>query len=104
MLDFTLGMSGLVWGIVAIVAGIVVLAFPRILNYLIGVYMIISGILWLLGGAWIPGILSLVVGIIVMIFPTILNYLLAAYLILLGFWYIFIGGALVLGIQICFPP
>ena len=32
-------------GILALVAGIVVLAFPKILNYVIGVYLIVIGLI-----------------------------------------------------------
>lgn len=78
--------SGLWAGIIAIVFGVVVMTFPRILNYLIGIFMLISGIGWLFGGSWLPGIVSILFGIIVLIFPTILNYLVGIYLILLGLW------------------
>jgi hypothetical protein len=33
------------WGIVSIIFGIMVLAYPKILNYLIALYLIISGML-----------------------------------------------------------
>jgi hypothetical protein len=96
---FNLEINGLLAGIIAIVAGVLVIAFPRILNYLIGIYMLAFGILWMWDGAWLPGILSLLFGIVVMIFPAILNYLVATYLVLLGLWLIFgVEAALIVGI------
>lgn len=38
----------LLWGIVSIVFGLVILAAPKILNYLIAVYLIITGIVMVL--------------------------------------------------------
>ncbi len=40
-----LNVSGLIAGILAILGGIVVIVWPRILAYIIGVYLIIVGIL-----------------------------------------------------------
>jgi hypothetical protein len=85
-------LSGLIGGIVALIIGILILIFPRILNYLVGIGLIIFGILGILGGSWVMGILSLVFGIVVMIFPRILNYLIGAYLIIVGLWFIFTFG------------
>jgi Protein of unknown function (DUF3096). len=38
-----LGITGLVMGVIALIFGIVILVFPRILNYLIGAFLIIAG-------------------------------------------------------------
>ena len=38
-----LSVSGLVAGIISIVAGVVVLIWPKILAYIIGIYLIIIG-------------------------------------------------------------
>ena len=38
----------LLWGIISIIFGIIVLAFPKILNYLIALYLIITGVLMVL--------------------------------------------------------
>lgn len=38
----------LLWGIVSIIFGIIVLIFPKIINYLIALYLIIVGILMVL--------------------------------------------------------
>ena len=38
----------LLWGILSIVFGITVLLFPKILNYLVALYLIISGLVMLL--------------------------------------------------------
>jgi len=44
-----LGISGLIGGILAILFGIFILIFPRILNYLVAFYFIIIGIIMLIG-------------------------------------------------------
>jgi len=38
-----LGIAGLAMGILAVVFGILVLVFPKILNYLIGIFLIVTG-------------------------------------------------------------
>jgi uncharacterized membrane protein HdeD (DUF308 family) len=40
-----ISISGLIGGILAIVAGFIVMVWPRILAYIIGIYLIIVGIL-----------------------------------------------------------
>ncbi len=35
--------------LIALIAGIVILVYPRILNYVIGIYLIATGVLGLLG-------------------------------------------------------
>ncbi len=35
--------TGLVMGVIALIFGIVVLIFPKILNYLVGAFLIIAG-------------------------------------------------------------
>lgn len=42
---FTASTLGLWMGIVSLICGIIVMIFPRILNYLIGIYLIITGVL-----------------------------------------------------------
>jgi len=86
-----LGILGGSWvmGILSLVFGIVVMIFPRILNYLIGAYLIIVG-LWFIftfGFAMVPlitGIIMLVFGIIVFIFPAIINVLIGIAFIIQG--------------------
>ncbi len=39
------GVGLLLLGIISLVAGIIVMIFPKILNYLVGIYFIISGII-----------------------------------------------------------
>ena len=36
------------WGIISIIFGIMVLAYPKILNYLVALYLIVSGLLMIL--------------------------------------------------------
>ncbi|MCL2149371.1 MAG: DUF3096 domain-containing protein [Dehalococcoidia bacterium] len=93
-----LSIGGLWFGIVAITLGVIVIAFPRILNYLIAGIAILFGILWIIGGAWLPGIVSLLFGLAILVFPAFWNYLVAGYLILMGVWLIFGADAMVVGI------
>ncbi|MDO8473834.1 MAG: DUF3096 domain-containing protein [Dehalococcoidia bacterium] len=44
----TLPVLGLGMGIASIIFGIIVMVFPRILNYLVGIYLIIIGIMALI--------------------------------------------------------
>lgn len=41
----SLSVSGLIGGILTIIVGIIVLVWPRIIAYIIGIYLIIVGIL-----------------------------------------------------------
>jgi hypothetical protein len=63
--------------------------FPRILNYLLGVYLIIVGLIsiFAFGFALVPlitGIIILVFGIMIMIFPAIINILIGIAFIIQG--------------------
>ena len=75
--------------VAAIVAGILILAVPRILNYAVAVYLLVVGILGLLhfwyGHSVRPqALVALVAGILIMVKPAILNYVIGIYLILIG--------------------
>ncbi len=75
--------------LVAIVAGIVVLLVPRILNYAVATYLLVVGVLGLLhfwyGHTIRPQVIAaLVAGILILVKPTILNYVVGIYLILIG--------------------
>ena len=89
--------SGLGPGIVLVLIGILILIFPKIINYLIAAAMILAGIGWLAGGNPLVGIVSILFGIVVFIFPTILNYIVAAYLVLIGIW-LLINSAVIVGL------
>ncbi|MFC1995352.1 DUF3096 domain-containing protein [Chloroflexota bacterium] len=41
--------SKMVMGIIAIVAGIIILIWPVIVAWIIGIFLIVTGILWVLG-------------------------------------------------------
>ncbi len=74
---------------VAIVAGVVVLLVPRILNYAVATYLLVVGVLGLLhfwyGNTIRPqAVVALVAGILILVKPTILNYVVGIYLILIG--------------------
>ena len=45
MFDGLLQLGGLIAGIITIAAGIVVLVWPRIIAYIIGIYLIIVGLI-----------------------------------------------------------
>ena len=73
----------------AIVAGVVVLVVPRILNYAVAAYLLVVGTLGLLhflyGHAIRPQtVIALVAGVLILIKPNILNYVVGIYLILIG--------------------
>ncbi len=75
--------------VVAIIAGILVLWVPRILNYAIATYLLVIGILGLLHfwyGHTIRSqtVVALVAGILILVKPAILNYVVGIYLILIG--------------------
>jgi len=75
--------------VVAIVAGIVVLLVPRILNYAVATYLLVIGILGVLhfwyGHTVRPqAVAALVAGILILVKPAILNYVVGIYLILVG--------------------
>lgn len=38
----------LIWGILSVLAGILILVVPRILNYIVAIYLIIIGALWII--------------------------------------------------------
>jgi hypothetical protein len=73
----------------AIIAGVVVLLAPRILNYAVAAYLLVVGTLGLLhflyGHAIRPQtVIALVAGVLILIKPNILNYVVGIYLILIG--------------------
>lgn len=75
--------------VTAIVAGVVVLLAPRVLNYAVAAYLLVVGTLGLLhafsGHAVRPqAVISLVAGVLILIKPNILNYVIGGYLILIG--------------------
>jgi hypothetical protein len=57
--------------------------------------MILSGVLWLIGGSILPGVVSIGFGIVIVIFPNVLNYIVGIYLLLLGLW-LWLGASLII--------
>ena len=45
MIDGLFPIGGLIAGIISIIAGIVVLVWPKVLAYIIGIYLIIVGLI-----------------------------------------------------------
>jgi len=75
--------------VAALVAGILVLLVPRILNYAIAAYLILVGVIGLLDlfdarTLQPQSVIALVAGILILIKPNILNYVVGVYLILIG--------------------
>jgi hypothetical protein len=75
--------------VVAIIAGIVILLVPRVLNYVVAVYLLVIGALGLLqaryGHSVSPqAVIAIVAGLLILIKPAILNYVVGIYLILFG--------------------
>lgn len=73
----------------AIIAGVIILVAPRVLNYVIATYLLIFGAIGLLhftyGQPIRPQIIfALVAGVLILIKPNILNYVVGIYLILTG--------------------
>lgn len=97
MLTFP-AVHGLVLGIVAAAAGIMMLLFPHILSYLAGILMITAGGIWIAGGDWFPGIVSILLGLVLLIFRHFINYLIGLYLIILSLWFIFGASSMVIGL------
>ncbi len=73
----------------AIIAGVVVLLAPRVLNYAVATYLLVIGALGLLGYLYGQAIrpqtvIALVAGALILIRPNILSYVVGVYLILVG--------------------
>lgn len=75
--------------VIALIAGIWILAMPRVLNYVVALYLIVKGGLGLLvtlRGHFLPlpPLVALVSGILILVRPRLLNYVVAFYLIIIG--------------------
>ena len=73
----------------ALIAGILILLLPRILNYVVAAYLLLVGIggllqVWYGHGLSPQALIALVAGVLILIRPAILNYVVAIYLILFG--------------------
>lgn len=40
----------LVMGIISLLAGVLILVVPRVLNYIVAAYLIVVGVLWIIAG------------------------------------------------------
>jgi hypothetical protein len=75
--------------IAAIIAGLVVLLVPRVLNYTVAAYLIFVGVFGLLryfSGTPVSAqsVVALTAGVLVLIKPQVLSYTVGVYLILVG--------------------
>ena len=75
--------------VLALIAGLVILLVPRVLNYAIAAYLLAIGALGLLhhvqGHSIRPmALIALVAGVLILIKPNVLNYVVGIYLILVG--------------------
>jgi hypothetical protein len=75
--------------VAAIVAGVVILLAPRVLNYAVAAYLLFVGAFGLLaalkgGPISLQAVIAVVAGVLVLARPAILNYVVGVYLILVG--------------------
>ena len=75
--------------IAALIAGLVILLVPRVLNYTVAAYLIFIGIFGLLrtfNGAPVSAqsAIALAAGVLVLVKPEVLSYIVGGYLILVG--------------------
>jgi len=86
---------GIAAALIAIIAGILVLIKPRIIASIVGIYLIITGLLFIFAGITtditgyalsdlIAGIITVVVGIILLIWPRIITGIMGIYLTITG--------------------
>jgi hypothetical protein len=47
-MGFSMPVGGIFWGVITVIFGAIVLIFPKLLNYLVGMYLIIIGIITIL--------------------------------------------------------
>lgn len=75
--------------VAAIIAGIVVLVAPRVLNYAVAVYLLVVGALGVVHFFYghairAQAVISFVAGVLILVKPAILSYVVGIYLILIG--------------------
>ena len=98
-LKFGLPFAGPTLGFILLIIGVLILIFPRIINYLIGIALIISGIMWIIGGVLAVGNNRPYFRHRRHDFPQVLNYLVGIYLIIIGIGQI-ISSGFVLGLPL----
>lgn len=71
--------------VIALIAGILLLLLPGMLNLIVAIYLIVVGAWGLIssGLSLIP-LVALVAGILILVMPRLLNYIVAIYLIVVG--------------------
>ena len=47
-----LGIGGLIGGIITLLVGIIILVWPRIIAYVIGIWLVIVGIIAIINSVW----------------------------------------------------
>jgi hypothetical protein len=75
--------------VLAIVAGILILLVPRVLGYVVAVYLLMTGILgglhfWYGHSIRPQAVLALVAGILILVRPALLHWVAGSYLIVVG--------------------
>lgn len=73
----------------ALVAGVVVLLVPRLLNYAVGAYLILVGVDGLLPvlsghGARAQPVVAVAAGVLVLVKPNVLSWVVGGYLVIAG--------------------
>lgn len=100
-----------IWGGLALLAGVVILFFPKIVFHLIGLYLVINAAVALWQGAEIWLITALALGgILVIIAPKMVAWFIAFYLVVFsvllffwGYWFLAIPGVLLAFIVVITP-
>ena len=71
---------GVLPGVISIFFGVIVFIFPKILNYLVGIYLLLLGFWWIFGvsGTVFAGIITLVFGAVVITIISLLMLLIIA--------------------------
>lgn len=75
--------------VTAMIAGLLILLVPRLLNYAIAIYLLVVGLLGLLH-VWnghsvqFHALIALVAGILILVKPAILSYVVGIYLLTVG--------------------
>ena len=75
--------------VAAIIAGVVVLLVPRVVNYAVAAYLLLVGTLGLLHYLYghpvrAQSVIALVAGVLILVRPTILNHVVGIYLVVIG--------------------
>lgn len=87
-----------VHGGLSLVAGIIILMFPKLFFYLIGGFLLVNGgVAFFHGGSAIVGGALAVAGILILLLPKLVSLLVGFYLIIIGLLLSLTGAGIILG-------